>query len=1186
MPSRSIAVVIPAYKPSPALAALVESLLATADRPIVIVDDGSGPEYRDVFARVEAFSAVRLLRHAVNLGKGAALKTAINHVLCEMPDITGIVTADADGQHDPDDIRRVAEALEASPASLVLGCRAFGKDVPLRSRFGNILTRAIMHALLGRRLTDTQTGLRGIPASFLPHLLRLETTGYEFELQMLIASHELSIPLMEVPIRTIYEAGNRSSHFNPIVDSMKIYFVLLRFGSVSLMTALLDNLVFFLAWRRTGNIIASQVLGRAFAVCFNYWMVRRSVFYSHQRHQSTLPKYLALVFASGTASYAGIRFLHDRLGINTMVAKVSVETLLFFANFAVQRLFIFNRPNNGESARQRATPGLVFSLLVAVIFAALVGVEIHGFWTGHLFSQEIWMPVGLVRFSRYTGVYLALAVPLLMIVPWTFAGVLAVLLVVLSAVSVGTVPLLATAYFFVSACALGSKLLGRGKQESLATQICATLVGTGVYVILMTLLARQPIHYRLVWATLLAIPIALDLRGVVRRLAYWISLLRRAELRPRWERAAFALVAFLVVAHWFVVLEPEKSADGLAMHLAIPMNIAANHAMTFQPSRVVWSVMPMGADWAYSIVYLLGGEYAARLLNFVMLLLVLAMIYLAARRRVSSAAAWLLAASFAATPVVQVVTGSLFVENFLAALVLGLVTATWLFGDTGERRYLFAAMLLGGAAMTTKLGAVAFVAIALPFLGAEVAARWRTLSPKPAVTCALALLLLLATAVPTYAIAYGKTGNPVYPFENRKWHSPLLDPAVDFNDIRYRIPLDWGTLYHLTFRTSDAYEGQNGSFGFQYLVVLPLALAGLLVVARRPTLMAAVVGLGASLLIMRTQPNVRYLYAAMPLVTVGFAGLLGWLRANERWMYRVLIVFLVAATGLNAWFLPSASYYHKDFCLRRPFSREARERYLEEAVPVRKVTEYYNAHHGRAAVLLTDDSAIAGLDGEVYCNNWHQYPVVEQIRRAFNVSGQFQLMRRWKVEYFIGRKPAAGEQAVRPPALKALLSACTVPIYELGDYYLSRLESDCDQRGAAPRPPAQPTIVGRPGFYDDFDPAIVFHGDWDHDATFEAPARHTVSYTDLPGADIVFAFDGKALTYVFTRALNRGIAAVTIDGEDQGTIDLYARSTEWQVSRRFCCFAPGRHTAVIRVTGRSRPEATGRFVDVDALVVE
>jgi hypothetical protein len=161
-----------------------------------------------------------------------------------------------------------------------------------------------------------------------------------------------------------------------------------------------------------------------------------------------------------------------------------------------------------------------------------------------------------------------------------------------------------------------------------------------------------------------------------------------------------------------------------------------------------------------------------------------------------------------------------------------------------------------------------------------------------------------------------------------------------------------------------------------------------------------------------------------------------------------------------------------------------------------------------------------------------------------------------------------------------------VPVYEYGDIYLSRLEADCASRGAAPRPRVQPTIVGRPGFYDDFDPSIVFHGDWDHDSTFDRPARHTVSYTNLPGADFAFAFDGRAVTYVFTRAPNRGIAAVTIDGADKGSVDLYSPSIEWQSSERFCCFSPGKHTVVVHVTGRRHPQSAGTFVDLDAFIVE
>src|SRR5262249_17954503 len=146
--------------------------------------------------------------------------------------------------------------------------------------------------------------------------------------------------------------------------------------------------------------------------------------------------------------------------------------------------------------------------------------------------------------------------------------------------------------------------------------------------------------------------------------------------------------------------------------------------------------------------------------------------------------------------------------------------------------------------------------------------------------------------------------------------------------------------------TSSYYEAQNGSFGFQYLMILPLAMLGFAVIRRRPALGAGVIGIGAAVLIARSNPNVRYLYAALPLCFVPFGALLGWMSENQRWLYRLTILFLMASAALNAWFLPASGYYHKDFCLRLPFARAERERYLREAAPVRDVVAYYNRVHG------------------------------------------------------------------------------------------------------------------------------------------------------------------------------------------------------------------------------------------------
>ena len=198
-------------------------------------------------------------------------------------------------------------------------------------------------------------------------LLRLEARGYEFELEMLIAARQAGVPVVEVPIRTIYEAGNQSSHFNPLTDSMKIYFVLLRFSSVSLMAALLDNLVFYLVWKRSGYILGAQVVARVVSVAFNYSMVRARVFASREGHQVLLPKYLLLVLASGTTSYLGIRLITARMHVSAMPAKLFVETLLFFVNFAIQRMFIFKGHEAQDEAVGHGTPRLYRWLLLGVL---------------------------------------------------------------------------------------------------------------------------------------------------------------------------------------------------------------------------------------------------------------------------------------------------------------------------------------------------------------------------------------------------------------------------------------------------------------------------------------------------------------------------------------------------------------------------------------------------------------------------------------------------------------------------------------------------------------------------------------------------------------------------------------------------------------------------------------------------
>lgn len=222
-------VLIPALNPCDRLIGVIDELLSHDATELIVVNDGSLSTCDAVFQSAAAKSRVELLQHAENLGKGAALRTGIRRFLERAGPDDLLITADADGQHLPADILAVAALARKNPASLVLGTRAFRGDVPLRSRFGNDLTRFIFRLITGNRLTDTQTGLRAIPRTLMTRLLAVKADRYAFELEMLLLASRSKTPLLSQPIQTIYLEGNSSSHFRPIVDSARIYWVFVRY---------------------------------------------------------------------------------------------------------------------------------------------------------------------------------------------------------------------------------------------------------------------------------------------------------------------------------------------------------------------------------------------------------------------------------------------------------------------------------------------------------------------------------------------------------------------------------------------------------------------------------------------------------------------------------------------------------------------------------------------------------------------------------------------------------------------------------------------------------------------------------------------------------------------------------------------------------------------------------------------
>ncbi len=343
--------VIPAYEPDYNLIKLIKKIHHKSDFHIIVIDDGSSSKCQIVFEQAEQYATV--LRHQVNQGKGQALKTAFSFIQA-LRNYGTVVTADADGQHKVWDIFRVASKASENPNQLILGARAFTGKVPLRSRFGNSLTRALFKAQTGVDVSDTQTGLRAFTTNMIPFMLKVEGQRYEYEMNMLLeASKEYRI--LEVPIETVYINDNQDSHFRPIRDGLMIYKNIFKFALTSLSSFVVDYIVYalallFLAAVPTSlRILLANGITRVTSSIFNYSTNKKLVFKNDDSILKTGTSYFSLAVVLFILDTLLIRLFYAVFGLNLLIVKIIVGILLFTASWMVQKRFIFKERTNTAS---------------------------------------------------------------------------------------------------------------------------------------------------------------------------------------------------------------------------------------------------------------------------------------------------------------------------------------------------------------------------------------------------------------------------------------------------------------------------------------------------------------------------------------------------------------------------------------------------------------------------------------------------------------------------------------------------------------------------------------------------------------------------------------------------------------------------------------------------------------------
>lgn len=270
-------ILIPSYEPDDLLINVVNELVEN-DFPILLVNDGSGPEFERVFDQVK--DKVKYLAFDHNRGKGAAMKYGYSKLLELYPEAKFVITADGDGQHSLKDIIRVYEKMKETN-QLVFGVRSFGRDVPFRSRFGNDFSKTTRSLLTKTYIQDDQCGLRGFPVRYIPDLLKISGNRYEYEMNEIVVFQMMQAPLYTLPIETIYLDNNSRSHFAPFRDTFRIQTIIFLHSIGAILCNLLLTFLLIIAFRNnmTQTMTPMGVVFCAYTAVFLLYFLIINIFY-------------------------------------------------------------------------------------------------------------------------------------------------------------------------------------------------------------------------------------------------------------------------------------------------------------------------------------------------------------------------------------------------------------------------------------------------------------------------------------------------------------------------------------------------------------------------------------------------------------------------------------------------------------------------------------------------------------------------------------------------------------------------------------------------------------------------------------------------------------------------------------------------------------------------------------------
>ena len=691
------------------------------------------------------------------------------------------------------------------------------------------------------------------------------------------------------------------------------------------------------------------------------------------------------------------------------------------------------------TAKTRAESALIAGLLAAGAATAAYGL-----------TQEDWPQVRAVLTSSLSSAYpyfLAVCTALIWIAAKTtrlgHAAITLLLGIAIALLAGSFWALLAVALFLCAASSLGHIVLGViGRPYTSTGAVDRVLVGTGLYATLVGILVHFPVNRPWLYFVMLAIPIAVAHRHL------WDAIRAAVRSLPSRETTSSGLrrplLGSLALLYLAVALLPELAHDALAMHLFVPAQVAANQAWEFDPTRYVWTFMPMLANWCYTIGWMLAGEAAVRLINLSFVLIGAHLVrefvlMLGGCRRGADWAALILLS----TPLTFLVGSSVFVEAFWSAYLLA--GTLWIFRVVWTPKAPASGLVPGGLLLGFSAASKAVALPYLPLLAVPVIARISILRSKAFwLSLAAAAAAFLIAAIWPYALAYLETGNPVFPFYNDLFRSELYPPR-NFSPTEFDSGISWALPYHLVFFSERFIEGRLGAAGFQWLTLAAPAIAAIVLFRAKRSAALLVFGALALLTVFSFQTYLRYIFPVFLILCIltGFA--VSAISRRHGNLRIALAIALGTTLVLNLVFLGSAFVQYRNVPVLEHFRDNGVDNLVNERAPVRKAVELVNVvNEQRFPVAFLSAPLAGGLKSPALFRNWYNHSFVADLHAASDKAAFAAALRRHRARYLIV-DPFWEDEPGRIAALAAATGDLLgrfgqVAVYRLGDKWFYNRE--------------------------------------------------------------------------------------------------------------------------------------------------